>query len=64
MQQEPIINHGNLIDTYNYAALIYAAANQVSYNPWYRVTRSRKCKRYKFKGSKGKKNSNRKMLKR
>lgn len=63
MQQEPIINHGTLIDTYNYAAMICAAANQVSANPYNKVVSSRKSKIYKKK-KKVKKNLHRRMLKR
>lgn len=30
MQQEPIMNHGTLIDTYNYGALIRSQADKTS----------------------------------
>ena len=43
MQQEPIINHGTLIDTYNYEALIKSQANSVSY----KITNSRPSKVFK-----------------
>lgn len=49
MQQEPIINHGTLIDTYNYAAIIRSHANTTTYN---KVIKSRPSKKFQRKNKK------------
>lgn len=53
MQQEPIINHGTLIDTYNYGGLIRNQAMQVSQ----RVINSRPSKKFRPKSKKKKSDS-------
>lgn len=66
MQQDPIINHGTLIDTINYPGLISAAANQVNSSPGIRVVSSKKSKVFRKKTRKNKqskKNVHRRMLK-
>lgn len=45
MQQEPIINHGNLIDTYNYGTMICIQANTNEH----RVIKSRLSKKFRPK---------------
>ena len=45
MQQEPIINHGNLIDTYNYAALLRSYGSIPSFG--YRVANAKKSTKFK-----------------
>lgn len=57
MQQEPIINHGTLIDTYNYEAIIRNQANSARYM----VIDSRPSKVFKPKTER--KNTNAKSIK-
>lgn len=57
MQQDPIINHGTLIDTYNYNALITSQAQQVSQRIKLsangdKVIKSRPSRRFKAKTTK------------
>lgn len=53
MQQEPIMNHGTLIDTYNYGALIRSQSDKNSQ----RVIGSRPSKKFRPKSNKKKSNS-------
>ena len=53
MQQEPIINHGTLIDTYNYEAIIRNQASTVDYM----VTNSRPSKVFKPRAKKSNTNA-------
>lgn len=57
MQLGPNVNHGTLIDTYNYAALIYRDAYTNSFH-------QKAHKRTKDNGNNGRKNVHRRMLKR
>lgn len=64
MQLGPNVNHGTLIDTYNYAALIYRDAYTNSFHQVVSSRRSKAHKRDKKNENNGRKNVHRRMLKR